>query len=123
MASKKASVDEPTRLVHYLVTLVDGQRYRLSIPAAWKVTFGPIWIPRQDRPQVYGGAKQDYVLRVYEAQDKQRAVIQDVLELRDLSIGWVEEKMAASKATDYAIELRSTVLNGPQNDSEKPLTF
>jgi hypothetical protein len=54
------------------------ERFRIDVPANWKVTFGPL-APGSK----YGGG---YALRLYESETKQRAVFVDVTSFRDLSI-------------------------------------
>lgn len=56
-----------------------GERFRIDIPANFKVTFGPL----TPGSKFGGGA---YALRVYESDTKQRAVFVGVDSFRDLSI-------------------------------------
>lgn len=55
-----------------------SERFRIDIPANFKVTFGPLTPGSK-----FGSA---YALRVYESDTKQRAVFVDVTSFRDLSI-------------------------------------
>jgi hypothetical protein len=57
---------------------MQGDRFRIDIPANFKVTFGSLTPGSK-----YGGAM---ALRVYESETKQRAVFTDVVSFRDLSI-------------------------------------
>lgn len=59
-----------------------NERFRIIIPANWKVTFGPLTPGSK-----YGGS---YALRVYESETKQRAVFVDVTSFRDLSIPYMK---------------------------------
>lgn len=56
-----------------------SDRFRIDIPANFKVTFGPLTPGSK-----FGGGQ--YALRVYESETKQRAVFVDVSSFRDLSI-------------------------------------
>ena len=53
---------------------------RITIPASWKITFGAI-APGAERSSLSG-----WGLRIYEAQDKQRAVFTHVQSFRDRSL-------------------------------------
>ena len=53
----------------------------VTVPADWKVTFGPVFTPNKGG---YGGPEN--CLRFYEAKDKQRAIFTGVLGFRDTSI-------------------------------------
>lgn len=56
-----------------------NERFRIDVPANWKVTFGPL-----SPGSKFGGG--GYALRLYESETKQRAVFVDVSSFRDLSI-------------------------------------
>lgn len=57
---------------------------RITVPASWKVTFGPTGPPRSHD---YEGQRQKgWVLRFYEAETRQRACFTNVLEFYDLSL-------------------------------------
>lgn len=53
----------------------------VTVPADWKVTFGPLFTPSKGG---YGGPAN--CLRFYESKDKQRAIFVDVTGFRDTSI-------------------------------------
>lgn len=57
------------------------EKLRVTVPADWKVTFGPVQPGREG----YGGDR-GYALRFYETKEKQRAVFTDVVSFRDLSL-------------------------------------
>jgi hypothetical protein len=57
------------------------QVLRLRVPATWRVTFAPV-VPGQKGAWPNG----PYALRFYEGQNKQRALIQNVVEFYDESI-------------------------------------
>lgn len=67
--------DEDVRT--YEVVATHG-RFRLSVPASWKVTYGPILGTK--------GAMHGMTLRFYENETRQRALFTDVLSFRDTSI-------------------------------------
>lgn len=59
----------------------DEQVVRIDVPASHKVTYGLL------HPGTKGGYGGDgHVLRIYESDTKQRAVFQNVLSFRDLSL-------------------------------------
>lgn len=69
----------------YHVCRKGGRDQRITVPASWKVTFGPL------NPGSRGHEAGQPALRFYESQNQQRAVITDVISFRDTSIK-VEEK-------------------------------
>lgn len=80
----------------FVMGLTGGRLRRITVPASWKVTFGPC---------VPGGNKQGYTngsdkfgmsLRFYEGKDHQRAVFTDVIWFRDASLK-VEERVTKTK--------------------------
>jgi hypothetical protein len=70
----------------YLVTRKGGQDQKITVPSHWRVTFGPL-NPGSKNIAANGAP----ALRFYEAENKQRAVITEVISFRDMSIR-VEEK-------------------------------
>jgi hypothetical protein len=76
----------------FLVCRKGGLDQKITVPSKWKVTFGPV------SPGSKGehGAQGPLCLRFYEAENKQRAVITDVISFRDMSIA-VEEKRTSVK--------------------------
>lgn len=60
--------------------VTSGQRLRMTIPAAWKVTYGPV---SPGSKAGYNGAP---ALRIYENETKQRAIFLNVVSFRDLSV-------------------------------------
>ena len=59
------------------------QTFRVAIPSTWKVTFGPTGPPRDAG---YERHQRGWVLRFYEAENRQRACFTNVIEFYDLSI-------------------------------------
>lgn len=79
----------------YEVVFTDGRHQRITVPAAWKVSFGAIVPAAKASSSGYGG----WGLRVWEATDKQRAVYSGVTEFWDISIP-VQVKAARKFGTD-----------------------
>lgn len=77
----------------YLLTLKNGNLQKITVPSAWKVTFGPI-APGSKSFESNGGA--GMCLRFYEDQSKQRAVFTDVKSFRDMSIA-IEERVTKTQ--------------------------
>ncbi len=69
----------PTRT--YEIVTSRGKQ-RITVPAAYKVTFGAV-VPGAKASGYSGGG---WGLRIWESADKQRAVFTDVVSFRDLSI-------------------------------------
>lgn len=61
-------------------------KFRIDIPESWKVTYGLLH-PGTRNPN----PGQGYTLRIYESETKQRAVFQNVISFRDLSIPIMKE--------------------------------
>lgn len=85
MAARKKDIEETKE---YILELDNGSQRKLTIPADWKVTFGPI------NPGSKG--HQPLAVRFYESKDKQRAIFTDVKSFRDASIP-IEEKITRVK--------------------------
>ena len=75
----------------YLMELKGGKLRRVTVPAAWKVTFGPL-VPSEIRH----GDVRTFALRFYESKEQQRAVFTDVIAFRDISLP-VEERVSKIK--------------------------
>jgi len=63
----------------YVLYMARGQQRRITIPADWKVTYGPI-VPGSG---MKGGS---LCFRVYESKEKQRLCLMDVIGFREESI-------------------------------------
>jgi hypothetical protein len=87
---KSAEVEMKT----YIMDLFDGRQRRLTVPANWKVTFGPLIRASNDMKR--GGVGGTLALRFYESESKQRAIFTDVACFRDASLV-VEEKVTKTK--------------------------
>jgi hypothetical protein len=88
MAKKK---NAPHEMKTYIVQRKGGKDQKITVPASWKVTFGPL-VPGSKNFE--GNASP--ALRFYESENQQRAVITDVICFRDSSIH-VEEKRVSVK--------------------------
>lgn len=75
--------DKQVETTTYFVRRANNKEQYITVPAAWKVTFGPL-APGSKTFHDY--AAKGWTLRFYEAKDKQRAVFTDVFEFRDMSI-------------------------------------
>ena len=73
----------------YEITASHG-KYRVTVPAAWKITFGAI-VPGKNG----GSSSGQYGVRIWEAENKQRFVMDGVTSFRDTSIPM--EKIAVRK--------------------------
>lgn len=91
----------------FILELANGDVRKLTIPATWKLTFGQL-IPHTLR-QTNGGSSQ-VALRIYEGnKENLRAVMTDVVAVRDASIKIVErrttvERKAAQKRTEHGMK-------------------
>ena len=73
------------RMTTCVLELKDGGLRRVTVPSAWKVTFGPL------APANKGG-NGGLCLRMYEDNTRQRAIFTDVRTFRDASIP-IEERV------------------------------
>lgn len=93
MATKKQAKSKPNvsneKHTTYLIELTNGKRKRVTVPASWKVTFGPI-APGSKGYENNG--EKGLCLRLYENKDQQRAVFTKVASFRDMGIH-VEERV------------------------------
>lgn len=74
----------------YLIEFENNEKRRITVPADWKVTFGPIAIV----PKSQLGGKVPIALRFYEDETRQRAIFVEVRSFRDLSIPVEELKVS-----------------------------
>lgn len=88
----------------YLIERTNGEEIRLTVPSAWKVTFGPAAPPRKDGYAASYGAGR-FALRFYEAENKQRAIFTDVCGFRDLSLAMEKKvKRVEESSSSYKSE-------------------
>lgn len=83
-------------MITYYVQRMDGNDQKVTVPASWKVTFGPI------HPGKNGHDSGKPALRFYESNTKQRMVITNVMSFRDCSIK-VEEKRVNVKQQTVSV--------------------
>jgi len=110
----------------YLLEKKNGNVTKVTVPASWKVTFGPVISGGGDR---YGNSegRTTLALRFYEAKDRQRAIFTDVKSFRDASIQIAEkvtktEQQRVRKKTpegekDFVVEARYSEWRNPDDDS------
>ena len=91
MADEK---DEKT----YHVKFKNGDEKRITVPADWKVTFGPCVVKDRNTPRDH---EMPLALRFYENSDKQRAIFTNVESFRDMSINIVEKKVNVKEKEGY----------------------
>lgn len=76
MAAAKSVPD----IVYEIVT--NKEKLRISIPANYKITYGKL----HGSGSAPGGMQNSNVLRIYEAENKQRAIFHDVISFRDIGL-------------------------------------
>lgn len=130
MPRKKTTITQTEgQLKTYILELKGGGLRRLTVPANWRVTFGPL----------IGGQKGSYenhgvlALRFYESENQQRAIFTDVRCFRDASIPIEEQvtkidrkvaqKMTPQGARDVHVEARVTQWVNPDVPSDTPDEF
>jgi hypothetical protein len=77
----------------YIIVFKSGTRQRITVPADWKVTFGPAAKGSRAGNGAETRLQMPLALRFYENKDKQRAIFTDVVSFRDASIKIEEEKI------------------------------
>lgn len=100
---------EDTGIVKYEIERTEGT-YRITVPAAWRVTYGLLHPGSKDR---YG--QEGYVLRIYETDTKQRAVFTNVLSFRDLSIETERKVLNINGKREYASSSTTRKESSEQN--------
>lgn len=81
--------------VVYLIEYQNGDAEKITIPASWKVTFGPL-VPGSKAHESNGAI----CLRVYESKEKQRAVFTKVQSFRMIGIP-VERKIVKTQQETF----------------------
>lgn len=76
----------------YLIEFENGKRRKVTVPASWKVTFGPA-VVGADKVRTGTRYKMPMAIRFYESKDQQKAIFTDVISFRDLSIPIEEERI------------------------------
>lgn len=118
---KKANGDKT-----FILELKQGGIRKLTIPATWKLTFGQL-VPHTLRET--HGASSMVALRIYEgSKDNLRAVMTDVVAIRDASIAVMERRTTVQRkvaqkesrhgAKDVVVEARVTEWINPDADED-----
>ena len=84
----------------YIIDCKDGTRKRVTVPASWKVTFGPA-AAGVNASTERGRLQMPMALRFYESDKQQRAIFTDVVSFRDSSIKMEEEKFKVQEKDGY----------------------
>lgn len=87
----------------YILDLENGKRRKVTVPANWKVTFGPAAVGI-DKAAAGMGRKVPMALRFYENKENQRAIFTDVVSFRDSSIN-IEEEVVNTKIKEGFVEV------------------
>lgn len=77
----------------YILESLKGQQRKVTVPATWKVTFGPT-VPYERKSH---GGNEQWALRFYESKDKLRAIFTDVRSFRDASIDILERRVQTKR--------------------------
>lgn len=117
----------------YILELRNGNTRKITIPDNWKLTFGNV-VPFSGKG--YGGSDGKVALRLYEGdKDNLRAVMMDVVSIRDSSIQIMErrtsvqrknaQKKTAQGEKEVVVEARVTEWVNPdaEDDTEVPQEF
>lgn len=89
---------EYTQMKTYLIEHDDGTRRKITVPASWKVTFGPAVAGKQKGSEHF---KMPMALRFYESKEQQRAIFTDVVSFRDTSIDIQEERVSTQEKEGF----------------------
>lgn len=126
-AAKKTEVVTTT----YLIKATDGE-FQLTVPSAWKVTFGAMQPGKGGGFDGYDG-RRGWTLRFYEAENKQRAVFTNVLSFRDLGLPLTRKVVRTDAETRVSesedgrvassVEDREVVWVADETVPTKPLAF
>ena len=93
----EATAPDPQKT--YVLELKNGGQRRLTVPANWKVTFGPTVPFERKGAGGYRGDEGTWSLRLYEGSDKLRAIFTDVRAFRDTSIVITEKRIRTKRQT------------------------
>jgi len=85
----------------YIITHEDKTKRRITVPADWKVTFGPASRGENAGNRAGQHLKMPLALRFYESETKQRAIFTDVISFRDASIKIEEERTNVQEKEGY----------------------
>lgn len=112
----------------YVLELKNGGLRRVTVPATWKVTFGPT--TPYERKNSYESGQLVWAVRFYEGnKENLRAIFTDVKSFRDESIPILEkvtkvQRKATQRATasgfkDVVVEARVTEWRDPDKEDEE----
>ena len=87
MATKKKETPNEVLMSEYLLTMSGGKKKKVTVPADWKVTFGPI-VPGSQK----SGFSGSNCLRFYQDRDHPRAVFTGVEEFREAGVNVLEQR-------------------------------
>lgn len=79
------AAQKPATKVHditYELVMSDNAKYRIKVPSNYKITYGKL----HGSGSAPGGMQTNNVLRIYEAENKQRAIFHDVKTFRDIGL-------------------------------------
>lgn len=125
MTTKSKVKDDDNKV--YLIEHDDGIKRKITIPADWRVTFGPA-AAGQSRGIGTPKFKMPMALRFYENETQQRAIFTDVKSFRDTSIPIEEERVTienkvgtmdvdgANRSVHFEARIKSWV--NPDNEDE-----
>lgn len=97
---KRQRKSKKTGMTEYLILHKDGTERKITVPDDWKVTFGPVCVPRGGE-KYGGGSSMPLALRFYESDTKQRAIFTNVASFRDLSIKTEVKKVTVSEKNGF----------------------
>lgn len=125
MATKKQT--DPKKV--FILTLKNGNVRKITIPATWKLTFGSLVPYSTDRNGRRDDNSGGAALRLYEGtKDNLRAVMTDVISIRDASIEMMERRTSTQRKTaqkqtpqgmkDVMVEARVTEWVNPDAEGD-----
>lgn len=94
-------MNEPGKAKTYILDCDDGTRKRITVPADWKVTFGPAASGGNKIILGERHLKMPMALRFYESEHRQRAIFTDVKSFRDASIEIEIEEVRIQEKDGY----------------------
>lgn len=100
----------------YLLVMKDGSQKKVTVPTAWKVTFGALYPGKEANSGKTG-------LRFYSSGNKQHAVFTDVEYFRDTSIA-IEERVTKTQQETFYKDTtegkKSYVVEGKVSEWQNP---
>jgi hypothetical protein len=87
--------EEKTKTYH--IEFKNGAEKRITVPADWKVTFGPCVAGGNSN----GKMEMPLALRFYESKENQRAIFTDVRSFRDMDIKILEKKVSIQEEQGF----------------------